>query len=107
MADTGREFVTCQMVRLELIPKAFFQKQRAEERLYELHFSNCAVDEPLSLELGKDAFALAKKYGLAAADAINAASAIRQGAREFVTCELPGKPLFRIKEFVVLSLALM
>ena len=42
--------------------------------------------------------------GLAAGDALNLASAIRQGADEFITSELPGKPMFRVPGIKVISL---
>ena len=47
---------------------------------------------------------LAARYGLAGADALQVAAAIRHGAREFYTSERPGKPLFRVKELKVVSL---
>jgi predicted nucleic acid-binding protein len=104
MEDTEREFVTGQLVRLELIPKAVYHKQTAEARLYETHLSTVKGEEALSAELGREAIALGMKYGLAAADAINVAAAIRQGAQEFVTFEPPGKPLFRVTEIKVTAL---
>jgi predicted nucleic acid-binding protein len=104
LEDAEREFVTGQMVRLELIPKAAYQKQAAELELYETHFAMAQSEEPLSKDLGLEAFSLAKKYGLAAADAINIAAAIRQGAQQFITSELPGKPIFRVREVQVMAL---
>jgi hypothetical protein len=47
---------------------------------------------------------LAKKHGLAAVDALHLASAIRQKAEEFITTELPGKPVFRVAGVKVVSL---
>jgi hypothetical protein len=35
---------------------------------------------------------------------LNLASAIRQGADEFITSELPGKPIFRVPGIKVVSL---
>jgi len=70
---------------------------------YNDYFKGIA-SEPLSKELGVEALTLAKKYGLAAMDALHLASAIRQGADEFITSELPGKPMFRVKELKVISL---
>jgi len=55
----------------------------------------------LSSELGREGFELAKRYGLAAADALHIAAALRQNVQEFVTSEMPGKPLFRVKELTV------
>lgn len=104
LADSSREFVTCENVQLELLPKPLFEKRRAEVEFYNEHFSQTTGCEPFSDALGKAAMALAKKHGLAAGDALNLASALRQGADEFVTSELPGKPIFRVSQIKVISL---
>lgn len=104
MQDETREFVTCENVLLEVLPKPVFEKRRAEVDFYNNHFSEASAAEPFSAELGKSALSLAKKHGLAAGDALNLASAIRQGADEFITSELPGKPMFRVPGIKVISL---
>jgi hypothetical protein len=104
MADEVREFLTCDNVKLETLPKPSFEKRQTEVQFYNDHFELAAVSEPFSEVLGDAAWTLAKKHGLAAGDAINLASAIRQGADEFITSELPGKPMFRVKEVKVISL---
>ncbi|HEX4348967.1 MAG TPA: type II toxin-antitoxin system VapC family toxin [Verrucomicrobiae bacterium] len=101
--DSG-EFVTCDNVRLELLPKPAFEKRHAEIEFYNAHFQKTSKCEPFSEALGQAALALAKKYGLAAGDALNLASAIRQGADEFITSELPSKPMFRVAGIKVRSL---
>jgi predicted nucleic acid-binding protein len=103
VADESRDFLTSDAVKLELLPKPTFEKRRAELEYYNDYFKGI-VSEPLSEKLGVEALALAKKYGLAAMDALHLASAIRQGADEFITSELPGKPIFRVKELKVISL---
>lgn len=92
------------MVKLELLPKAVFEKRRAEVEFYNDYFNLATACEPFSLELGNEAMSLAKKYGLAAMDALHLASAIRQDADEFITSELPGKPMFRVGNIKVKSL---
>jgi predicted nucleic acid-binding protein len=104
MQDETREFVTCENVLLEVLPKPTFEKRHSEVEFYNEHFSRASACEPFSAELGKSALSLAKKYGLAAGDALNLASAIRQGADEFITSELPGKPIFRVAGIKVVSL---
>jgi predicted nucleic acid-binding protein len=104
MEDPQRAFVTSQLVKLELIPKAAHFKQSAELNFYNVHFDAAIGEEPLSKELGKSADKLASKYGLAAVDALHIAAAIRQGAREFITTESPSKPLYRVTEISVKSL---
>lgn len=104
MEDATREFFTSDAVKLELLPKPVFEKRRMEVEFYNAHFSDAADSEPFSRELGAAALALAKKHGLAAMDALHLASAIRQGADEFITSELPGKPMFRVGSIKVVSL---
>ena len=104
MAADHREFYSSQMVRLELLPKPRFEKRSAEIRFYENHLAGVVASEPLSVELGNEAEALAARYGLSAADALQIAAAIRLGVEEFFTSEKPGKPMFRVKELKVISL---
>ena len=104
MADDRREFFTCDNVKLELLPKPIFEKRRVELEFYHEHFRSAVASEPFSAELGADAATLASKYGLSAGDALNIAAAVRQGVTEFVTSELPGKPIFRVAETRVVSL---
>jgi predicted nucleic acid-binding protein len=104
MAGDHREFYSSQIVRLELLPKPRFEKRSDEVRFYENYFSGTIACEPLSIELGNEAEALAARYGLSAADALQIAAAIRLGVEEFYTSEKPGKPMFRVKELKVISL---
>jgi predicted nucleic acid-binding protein len=73
-------------------------------RILPTHLRRVQAEELLSAELGREAFELAKRYGLAAMDALHIAAAIRQKVNELITSELPGKPLFRVKELAVRSL---
>ena len=104
MTDEGRQFFTCDNVKLEVLPKPTFERRQPEVDFYNDHFKIAVASEPFSVELGVAARVLAKKYGLSAGDALNLASAIRQGAEEFITSELPGKPMFRVKDLKVISL---
>lgn len=104
MADENRQFLTSDAVKLELLPKPTFERHQTEIQFYNEHFKTAAPSEPFSAALWEEAFALAKKHGLAAMDSLHLASAIRQGAKEFITTELPGKPIFRVHGIKVLSL---
>jgi predicted nucleic acid-binding protein len=104
MAADHRKFYSSQVVRLELLPKPRFEKRSDEVRFYENYFSGTTASEPLSVELGNEAEALAARYGLSAADALQIAAAIRMDVEEFYTSEKPGKPMFRVKELKVISL---
>jgi hypothetical protein len=102
--DDTREFFSSQMVRLELVPKARFEKRRNEAAFYEAHFADCSGIQPLSRELGLEAEQLAVRHGLAGPDALQIAAAISQGVEEFYTSEKPGKPMFRVNEIKIISL---
>jgi len=102
--DDARQFFTSQMVQLELLPKARFEKRPREIAFYESHFADCVGSQPLSEDLGFEAEKLAVRHGLAGPDALQLAAAIRQGVEEFYTSEKPGKPMFRVKEIKVVSL---
>ena len=104
MHDPQREFVTGAMVKLELVPKPAFFKKQDELEFYQLHFNTTTGEAPLNPEIAAAAMVIAKRHGLAAADALNLAAAIGQGAQEFVTSELPGKPMFRVREIKVTTL---
>lgn len=107
MEDTGRIFYTSYFGKLELLPKATYFKQRDEVEFYEAHFDRSKKEVELNKELGLRAGDLAKQHGLAAADALHLAAAIMAGAEEFITTELPEKPMFRVKEIKVRCLELM
>ncbi|HEV2330868.1 MAG TPA: type II toxin-antitoxin system VapC family toxin [Verrucomicrobiae bacterium] len=104
LEDDSRKFVTCENVQLELLPKPTYEKRQLEVEFYNEHFATVSGCEPFSEALGKSAMKLAKKHGLAAGDALNLAAAIRQSADEFVTSELPGKPIFRVHQIKITSL---
>ena len=102
--DDTREFFTSQMVRLELLPKARFERRPKEVAFYEAYFADCVGSQPLNQELGVEAEKLASRHGLAGPDALQIAAAIRQEVEEFYTSEKPGKPMFRVTELRVISL---
>ena len=104
MEDDSREFCTSQLVKLELLPKPAFFKQKLETEFYGTYFSQVKYEEPLSEALGNEAMALASTHGIAAADALNLCAALRQGAVEFITSEKPGKPMFSLSRIKVTSL---
>jgi hypothetical protein len=87
--DDTREFHTSQMVRLELPPKARFEKHPREVAFYEAHFSECKACEPSSELPGLDAEKLAARYGLAGPDAPQLSAAVRPGWKSFTLRKSP------------------
>jgi len=66
------------------------KKRHPESEFLSILFKTATI-EPFSGN-GDAALALAKKYGLAAGDALNLASAIRQGADNSSPANCPAKP---------------
>jgi predicted nucleic acid-binding protein len=104
MEDVSRQFYTSELIKLELLPKATFHGQKQEIEFYRVHLDQCNGDVAMTSGLCRSGFDLASRYGLAAMDALHVAAAIRHDVEEFITTELPGKPLFRVKELRVVSL---
>lgn len=94
--DPDRLFLLSDMVRLEVLPKAIYFKNKAEADFYEDVFaaaSEVAVTSHDSIERATE---LAKQFGLGPFDACLAEGAISLAADEFVTAERPEKAFFRI-----------
>jgi hypothetical protein len=58
-------------------------RKTSRRRNFTIIIFNLATIEPFSVSLGEASLEFGKKFGLAAGDALNLASAIRQGADEF------------------------
>lgn len=100
-----REFIASCFVRLEILAKAKYHKQQDEVIFYESFFASCkfwANDLEKIVELAEE---IAKKYGLNALDALHIASAISVNADEFITTEKTTKPLHKVTEITVISIA--
>lgn len=81
-------------MRLEVLPKAIFNKQAAESRFYESFFARAtfASDLQAILTLGEKE---AARSGVGSMDSLHAADAHLLKAHEFVTTEKPGKSIPR------------
>lgn len=101
--DPARRFVLSDAVRLEILPKAVFEKQYEEVEFYETVFSK-SEERKWCIDTLQRAFDVAKRYGIAAMDAIHVATALDAGVDEFVTAEKPTKPMFRVVELRVQSI---
>lgn len=104
LAADDREFVASDVLRLEVIPKAAYHKQVAEEAFYERFFAAVIAWVDVSPPLMTSAETLAKRYGFSAVDALHVSAAISAGARELITAERRTSPLFRVQELVVVSI---
>jgi len=102
--DSNREFIASDILRLELIPKAHYNKRAVEEAFYESYFAAATDFVETTPALMQLAEVEAKACGLAAADAMHIVAAKQAGATEFITAEKPTKPLFRVTGITATSI---
>jgi hypothetical protein len=96
LEDPHRIFLSSPFIRLELCPKALFNRREAEFRFYTEYF-NCAVmfhDVRLILERANRE---AARSGISAMDSLHVAAAHLLGADEFITTEDPRKSIYRTR----------
>ncbi len=102
--DPSREFTASDFLRLEIIPKPQYERRQPELAFYQDFFNAVTQWAPPRSKLVDAALAVATRHGLAAMDALHVAAAEECGAGEFVTAELPTKPLFRVQSLRVRSI---
>ncbi|MEB3218952.1 MAG: type II toxin-antitoxin system VapC family toxin [Nostocales cyanobacterium 94392] len=103
--DSTRSFASSVFVQLETLPKSYYNKQLLEVEFYQTFFDAVSVWATDLNQIIKIADGIAKNYGLAAMDALHIAAAISINADEFVTTEKVTKPMHRVTEIVVASIA--
>ena len=103
--DPLREFTSSPFVQLETLPKAIYNKQQEEAEFYEAFFA-AVTDWASDLEqILKSAAHIARTYGLASMDALHIAAALSIKVDELVTTERTTKPMYRVTEVKIVSIA--
>lgn len=103
--DPQREYATSLFVKLEVLPKARYNRQLAEVDFYETFFAGCSIWANELEKIVESAQQLASDFGLGAIDALHVAAAISVGADELITTEKPSKPMHRISVIRVISIS--
>lgn len=91
------QFASSLFVRLELLPKAIYNRRFVEAQFYETFFTAASAWADLTSNLAQTAFDIAALYGLSAMDALHVAAAIAVNADELVTSERATSPLLRVR----------
>ncbi len=104
LGDYEREFASSEFVKLEVLPKAIYNKQTEEAKFYEEFFSDVKYWANDLAQIVQDADQISSQYGLAAMDALHVAAALSVGAEELVTTEKRTKPMHRVTSINVVSL---
>src|SRR5262249_3564214 len=102
--DPDRTFASSDFVRLEVLPKALFNKRSDEAEFYIAFFDAVAHWPDRTDAVVRRAYEVAAQFGLAALDALHVAAAMSVGAEELVTTEKRGKPLHRTTGVLVRSI---
>ena len=103
--DKRRRFIVSDALWLETMPAPLRNKRHNEVAFYENFFAR-ARHLPMTDAIMRRARALAGRYFLDAMDAIHVAYAIEAGADEFISAERITKPMFRVLEVPMTSIAL-
>jgi predicted nucleic acid-binding protein len=101
LEDPDREFVSSDVVELEVAAKSIYSKNAGAMAFHQTYFGGLAALDRTDSRSVPEAFAIAKDYGVRGFDAMLVAAAIRLRADDFVTTEKPTKALFRIPSSIV------
>jgi predicted nucleic acid-binding protein len=104
LGDSQREFASSEFIKLEVNPKAVYNKQIEEAQFYEEFFSDVTHWTSDLTHIVQEAHEIAAQYGLAAMDALHVAAALSVDAEEFVTTEKKTKPMFRVSGIKIISI---
>ena len=104
LSHTGREFVSSDFLKLEVLPKALYHERYDEAKFYQTYFDAVSQWATPSSELVDSALELAKTFGLSALDSLHLTAAQLLEADEFVTGEKPSSPIFRVPNIRIVSL---
>jgi predicted nucleic acid-binding protein len=104
--EPDRQFASSPFVQLETLPKSIYQRQIAEQDFYQTFFDNVKHWANDIVSIVPQAQIIAGKYGIAGMDALHIAAALSIGAEEFITTEKKTKPMFRVAELQMISIAI-
>lgn len=104
LQDPNREFASSPYLRLELLPKAIYNKRQPEIIFYEAYFgmvTHWATDLDAIMAA---AYREVAEFGLGSMDALHIAAAVAVGAEEFITNEKPQKSIHHTLSIRVISI---
>jgi predicted nucleic acid-binding protein len=102
--DPNRTFASSEFIRLEVLPKALFNRKTMEAEFYSSFFQAVSHWPDNTDAVVRHAHDVAVRFGLAALDALHVAAALSVGAEELIATEKRGKPLHRTTGILVRSI---
>lgn len=104
LQDSDREFASSIFIKLEVLPKAVYNRQTDEAEFYETFFNAVTYWANDVERIIEEAYRIACTYGLASMDSLHIAAELLVGAEELVTTEKPTKPMYRVTGIQVISI---
>jgi predicted nucleic acid-binding protein len=104
LKDPNREFASSVFLKLEVVPKATFNKRTDEVEFYEEFFGAVTYWANDIERIIQDAYQESCQSGLGAMDALHVMAAVSVGATEFITNEKPEKSIHRTNSIRVISI---
>lgn len=104
LQDSEREFASSIFIKLEVLPKAVYNRQTDEAEFYETFFNAVTYWANDVERIIEEAYKIAGTYGLASMDSLHVAAALLVGAEELITTEKPTKPMYRVTGIQVISI---
>jgi hypothetical protein len=84
LADSNREFVSSIFLKMEVLPKAIYNKQSSEAKFYQEYFDSVTYWAMDINQIILNAYREASQYGLGAMDALHIASAVLKQHRYLI-----------------------
>jgi hypothetical protein len=104
LTDANRQFISSDLVRLEVLPKPTYFKRAAEVAFYQAFFAIVQDWVALTPALIQRALQRGSDFGLGAVDTLHVAAAELAQADELVTSERLTSPICRVTSVRVVSL---
>ncbi len=104
LKDPNREFASSVFLKLEVLPKATYNKRTDEVEFYEEFFGAVTYWANDIERIIQDAYQESCQSGLGAMDALHVMAAVSVGATEFITNEKPEKSIHRTNSIRVISI---
>ncbi|NES22236.1 MAG: PIN domain-containing protein [Symploca sp. SIO3E6] len=101
--DPNRVFASSVFLKMEVLPKAIYNRQLPEVNFYEAFFDSVSFWATDVEQIIERAYQESCQFGLGAMDALHVAAAISIGATEFITHEKAGRSIYRTPSIKILS----
>ncbi len=100
LENAANTFLTSPFVYLEIVPKARYNRRRAELQFYHAYFNSAEWVRDIQT-IFDEGVQIASRYGVGPMDALHIAAATLLKADQLVTVEKPGKSIYRVKSVKV------